>query len=47
MATNLSHSFSPATLDKKDIDKIRSLEHQLSQELNKPIVILAYENQTH
>ncbi len=47
VATNQAISFSPAPLDEKDIDKIRSLEQQLSQELNKSIVILAYENQTH
>jgi hypothetical protein len=47
MATNQAQSFSPATLNEKEIEKIRSFEQQLSQELNKSIIVLAYENQTH
>lgn len=47
MATNQTKNYSPASLNDKEIEKIRSFEQQLSQELNKSIIVLAYENQVH
>lgn len=36
--------FSPASISADELNKIQALEQQLSKELNKPIVVLAYEN---
>jgi hypothetical protein len=47
MTTPQNHNYSFAPLSEKEVHQLRSLEQQLSQELNKSIVILAYENQVH
>lgn len=47
MAKGNFQNYPPADLSEEEIDKIQSLEKQLSNELNRDIIVLAYEDKTH
>ncbi|MBN6187283.1 hypothetical protein JQN58_09885 [Aneurinibacillus sp. BA2021] len=44
MANEYLHEFPPAALTEKEVDKIQALERQLSEEMKKPILLMAFES---
>jgi hypothetical protein len=45
MANEYLNTYSPASLSENEVQKLQSLEKQLSEEMNKPILLMAFENQ--
>ncbi|ERI04857.1 hypothetical protein [Aneurinibacillus aneurinilyticus] len=44
MANEYLNEYPPASLSEKEVEKIRSLEKQLTEEMRKPILLMAFEN---
>ncbi|WP_161798221.1 hypothetical protein [Aneurinibacillus tyrosinisolvens] len=43
MPNEYLNEYPPAPLSEKEVEKLQSLERQLSQELEKPILLMAFE----
>ncbi|MFT9849425.1 hypothetical protein [Aneurinibacillus sp. REN35] len=44
MANEYLQEFPPAALSEKEVDKIQALERQLTEEMKKPILLMAFES---
>ncbi|WP_286883785.1 hypothetical protein [Aneurinibacillus sp. UBA3580] len=45
MANEYLNEYPPAQLSEKEVERLQALEKQLSEEMKKPILLMAFENE--